>query len=180
MSTVAVICQECGKEFQRYIGEYNRRIRLGRPQFCCQACSERHHFDKKLRPYIGTNNQNLKPNNKLDEFSPFRFYLKRIKDRFQNGGHNVDITLEDLKTQWDKQNGKCPYAGIAMSINRTSAELSKFQPYKASLDRIDSSKPYTIDNIEFVSCMAQFGKNIWSKQEFIDFCKKVAEFHKGD
>lgn len=46
-------------------------------------------------------------------------------------------------------------------------------PDRASLDRKDSSKGYTPDNIQFVSMMANYAKNRWNDKELFEFCSAV-------
>jgi hypothetical protein len=50
----------------------------------------------------------------------------------------------------------------------------------ASVDRIDSSKGYTKDNIQFVCFMANIAKNKFSCDELINFCNLVSEFNKKE
>ena len=44
----------------------------------------------------------------------------------------------------------------------------------ASLDRIDSSRGYVIDNIQWVHKDINWLKNDWSQKEFIELCSRVA------
>ena len=44
----------------------------------------------------------------------------------------------------------------------------------ASVDRIDSSKPYSIDNIEFVSVGINYLKNRFKKSEVIEFLNIIS------
>jgi hypothetical protein len=48
----------------------------------------------------------------------------------------------------------------------------------ASLDRKDSGKGYTLDNVQWVHKRVNIMKNIISDMEFIEWCKKVAN-HRG-
>ena len=48
-----------------------------------------------------------------------------------------------------------------------------------SLDRIDSTKGYTIDNVQWVHKYINLMKHQLTQQQFIDFCKKVVE-HTND
>lgn len=43
----------------------------------------------------------------------------------------------------------------------------------ASLDRIDSSKGYTKDNVQWVTYQANVSKHIMTMPELYNFCKKV-------
>ena len=46
-------------------------------------------------------------------------------------------------------------------------------PLAASLDRIDSSKPYQIDNVEFVCLCVNFAKNDFPKEDVVAFFKNL-------
>jgi len=48
----------------------------------------------------------------------------------------------------------------------------------SGIDRIDSSKGYTMDNV--VSCCKQcnYAKGVYSKDDFITMCRQIAEHHK--
>ena len=85
------------------------------------------------------------------------------------------MTLESLKTQWDKQNGKCPYTGYTLVFpsETTAYKKRKSNPYTASIDRIDSSIGYEIGNFEFVCLTVNYAKNGFSKEEMISFFKNM-------
>jgi hypothetical protein len=44
----------------------------------------------------------------------------------------------------------------------------------ASLDRIDSSKGYAKDNIQWVHTMVNMSKNRYNQQKFVEMCIAVA------
>lgn len=112
----------------------------------------------------------------VDEFSPFRQYLKRIRERNKKKqvGEQTDITLEFLKNQWEKQKGICPYTGIKMTLPKTTREHEqKCGPFRASLDRIDSNRGYMKDNVEFVCVVANLAKRNFSKRQFADLIQMI-------
>jgi len=84
------------------------------------------------------------------------------------------VSIEDLKDVWNKQNGYCAYSNLKLVLP-THSDICPDVPYKvASVDRIDSSKPYTKDNIQFVSRTINYAKNSMPHQEmckFIDILK---------
>jgi hypothetical protein len=173
MSNVKLECEVCGKEFERRAAEVKRNKKLGRRVYCSRQCVGRDnnsHLDFKK----GLRSPNFK--RVVDEHSPFRFFMKCMKNR---GGHterrSCKITLQDLKEQWEKQEGKCPYTGWELKIAKSTNEVLPTTPDRASLDRIDSSRVYTKDNIQFVSLMAQYAKNGWTGEEVINFCRAVVE-----
>lgn len=48
----------------------------------------------------------------------------------------------------------------------------------ASFDRIDSSKSYTIDNVQWVHKMVNISKNKYPEGDYIAMCKAIADFTK--
>ena len=94
-------------------------------------------------------------------YAPFRVFLSRAKRR----GKKFALTLADLKNQWDRQNGICPYTGWSLILPKTSNERPKKTIDRASLDRIDSSRGYTKDNIQWVSLAIQYAKHTWTNEE---------------
>lgn len=85
-----------------------------------------------------------------------------------------NITIKDMDKQWQKQGGKCAYTVEKLNL------IAKYYNRKnitASLDRIDSSKPYEIGNIEWVHKNINMAKQRISKKEFIELCNKISEYN---
>lgn len=70
------------------------------------------------------------------------------------------ITVEDILKLKEKQNNKCVYSGIELAWERNNNN-------KASIDRIDSTKGYTPDNIQLVTKVVNQAKNNLTHNEFI-------------
>lgn len=84
------------------------------------------------------------------------------------------LTLKDVKQRWDIQRGKCAYTGIDMVLpTSVCGWKTKAPPNAASLDRIDSSKGYTLDNVEFVCRFINLGKQAYAKQVVVDFITAI-------
>lgn len=162
-------CEICGINFERKNSEINRNKKFNRRTFCSKKCSGKALI--KNIPQESYVHDHLNPSNKLDEYSPFRWHLKVAKQR----NKKVTITLQDLKQQWEKQNGICPFTGWElknMPCTNHSKQLPK-TPDRASLDRIDSSKGYEPNNIQYVSMIAQYAKSEWTSDLVYDFCESV-------
>jgi len=90
------------------------------------------------------------------------------------------ITLLDLREQWDKQRGICPYMGWEMDNPNPCRYVNQgkmpMHIKRASLDRIDSSKGYVKGNIQFVCLMAQYAKNRFTESELLKFCESVTKW----
>lgn len=167
-------CFVCSKEFRRADAEVKRNQKKGRKTFCSRTCSGKFYI-KNIPEEKRINIEHLKKGSERDEYSPFRFFLKLCRMRVrQKPSLELDITLQDLKNQWDKQNGICPYTGWKMKIAeyQTSRTIEK-TPDRASLDRIDSSRGYVKGNFQFVSLIAQYAKNDWNQKVIFEFANAV-------
>jgi hypothetical protein len=71
---------------------------------------------------------------------------RETKGRVGAGEHN--LTLVYLEELWQKQSGRCYYSDIEMQYNKNE--------WKISLERIDTSKGYTQDNV--VLCCLEFNR----------------------
>ena len=89
---------------------------------------------------------------------------KKIKDR-QN------INIEDLNDLWTSQNGKCAISGVSMTAIAGQGIIDT----NISIDRIDSSKGYTKDNIQLVCRMVNHMKSNRDQKVLFDWCKAIVE-----
>jgi len=161
-------CNYCSIYFLKAHSEI-KRSKNGK-HYCCMSCARNCRIDKIYNMY----NISQDVNNKLSDYTCYRWYMKCIKSR----SNYEDITLQDLDVIWKKQQGICPYTNIKLRLKTHSDNaISTFDnPFEfAPIDRIDSSKGYTIDNIEFVSVGINYLKHIYTKEQtiaFINFIKK--------
>lgn len=78
----------------------------------------------------------------------------RAKHRAEKLGREFVISLEDTKRLLDASK-QCPYTGVPYSTARGR------NPWASSLDRKDSSKGYTLSNVEVTSVWWNLAKNSW-------------------
>ena len=105
---------------------------------------------------------------KRDCFSPFRNLLHKIRNR----KYKSDLTLDNLKLIWEKQNGKCAITGLQMILPETTSSTN-VGPKCVSIDRIDNSKGYSIDNIQLVCYSANLARNIFTVESIKDFFNEI-------
>ena len=180
---VKVKCSHCGNYFEREKSVVEFRKKRGMRSYCSRKCVGKDNFNQLEKPPKGVVHPNLVSHTRKNSLTPFRNFFRSAKRRqFSDKGRNdgFDLSVEDLVNQWDEQGGKCPYTGWDLDIRAQSRsakaeKIKMYHPKRASLDRIDSSKPYTKDNIQFVSLMAQYAKNTWDGNELIEFCEAVVE-----
>jgi len=82
-----------------------------------------------------------------------------------------DLKIEQLWELYLKQNKKCAMTDIPISFPENALDTTR----NASLDRIDSSKGYTIDNVQWVDKRINFMKITLTNDEFIDLCNMVSK-----
>lgn len=172
--TTSLICPVCGHTYEKANSEIKRNANKGRLNFCSISCAVS--YRNKLHPTKG-NPSNLKKGSEKDELSPFRYTFRKMKMHCKqsHGKKTFDVTLEDLKDVWNKQHGKCVYSNVDLKL--PTDEFTKIPLTKrASLDRIDSSKGYTKDNIQFVSSCINLMKNTMSDLETKRFLKEISSF----
>jgi len=103
-------------------------------------------------------------------------FINSIKQSAIRRGYKWLITIEELWYLYLNQDKKCKLSGLEINF---SEYLKKgrydFKNANASLDRIDSSKDYTLDNVQWVHKDVNRMKNIFSQEYFIKICKNVAE-----
>jgi hypothetical protein len=163
---IQVQCENCNKTFERAPSQVNYQKKKGRRFFCSLSCSTT--FNNIHKPKNSQNRYkvNQHSNNKKDEYTGFRSFITRIKQRAKSNSRFKDynLTLVDLKNQWDLQKGLCPYTGLSLELPNHKSNFSN-RLAKASLDRIDSSLGYIKDNIQFVSCYVNLMKSNLTESE---------------
>ena len=113
---------------------------------------------------------------RLDEYSPFKRHLSEARRRCVVTNRDLEIDVKDLKELWERQDGKCAITGLPManSVSATQKSVSG-NPYRASLDRIDSDVTYTKDNIQFVCTCVNFMKNQYTNEQIVEFVDHMHE-----
>jgi hypothetical protein len=90
----------------------------------------------------------------------------------------VDVTLEYLWNLFLKQNRKCNLSGLELSFGGSYLDnKNKVNEKTASLDRIDSTKGYVQDNVQWVHKDINWMKTNFNNSYFISMCKKIAEYN---
>lgn len=155
--TIVYNCIDCGKEIKRKKFKYQYR------EFkkICPQCSIKRVLQKNGgRPcnYKGTDYYTGKDYTKWKSSAK-----KRKKGWF--------LTKKDLNKIYENQKGICALSGVKMETFSNS-------PYRISIDRIDSSKPYTVENVQFICSIVNVMKNKYPEDVFIEMCNKITEYNK--
>jgi hypothetical protein len=151
------ICKE-----DQFLSEYSKNVSAPDGlQYRCRTCDKA--YQKKRRA------DNLQHNLEYG-----RLYLKKRRENFdyrlqmlinaskqrakdKNRVH--EITVDDIKAIYPKD-GKCPIFGFDLEFGNAG-----FRETSPSIDRIDSSKGYTVDNIQIISWKANRIKSYATVEE---------------
>lgn len=99
------------------------------------------------------------------------FYNHVLRERKQGDRTRVPVELT-VEQAWDlflKQGRRCALSGLELTIGL------RHEYNDASIDRIDSSKGYVLENVQWVHKHVNFMKRTYSQDYFIRMCKAVAE-----
>lgn len=125
----------------------------------CNEIKDAEHFGSNKNNSDGLNSyckacENIRIKARKDKQTPEQFLrnlYNNARHRTKKSGKPFELVFDDVMNLWNEQRGLCALTGVQMT--HKSAGL-----YNGSIDRIDSSKEYTVDNIQMVSVIAQIIK----------------------
>lgn len=100
-------------------------------------------------------------------------HLLKIKYRSSRDGIVFDLSIEEAWEKFLEQNGKCALSGVPLEFEKSQYGLWHGEP-TASLDRIDSSKGYLKDNIQWVHKDVNKMKQNLDEAKFIEWCHLIS------
>jgi hypothetical protein len=135
-------------------------------QTCCsRKCFQKKYWHSKGSANRTTANIYARNNGRFDLY--FRGLLAGRPDR-------KELSVTDLLLLLDRQGHKCALTGTAMTCSRT---LKYHNPTNASIDRIVAGGPYSLSNIQLVCTAVNKFRADLTKEDFINWCKKVVEYN---
>lgn len=100
-------------------------------------------------------------------------YMGRLRRNAKKRSIPFSIEAKDIYNLFIQQKEKCKLSGEEIKLEIT-AENRSLQT--ASLDRIDSNKGYTIDNVQWVHKDVNNMKWNMDNSKFIHWCKTITEY----
>lgn len=97
--------------------------------------------------------------------------LEAARGRAKKKGLEIDIDLDFLLELYEKQDGKCSLTKIPFTFERNTNGEKKFLPYNPSIDRIDSKKGYTKENVRLLLVIMNLSLNNFGEECFYEVCK---------
>jgi len=98
-------------------------------------------------------------------------YFNQIKRNAGLRGFDFNLSIKEAWEVWLSQKGLCAVSGQPIILGTGSKQT-------ASIDRIDSTKGYSKDNIQWTHKDINMIKSNYSMQEFFEMCKAVVEYNK--
>jgi hypothetical protein len=99
-------------------------------------------------------------------------FWRNINTNARRRNVEVKVTLPEIWLLYLKQNRKCALSGKPIKFGNRYVETT------ASLDRIDSKKAYTSDNIQWLHKDVNFMKQEFPENIFIDYCLSITRTFK--
>jgi hypothetical protein len=88
-----------------------------------------------------------------------------IKKRAQDRNIQFDLIKVELAARFEDQEWKCAKTGIEFDLSTGNG----MRPFGPTLDRIDSSKGYTSENVQIVCNVYNFAKNDFDDDDVLTF-----------
>ncbi|MCJ7638148.1 MAG: hypothetical protein MUO21_11720, partial [Nitrososphaeraceae archaeon] len=104
--------------------------------------------------------------------------FKDIRSNAKKRKIQVNITLNDIEELYIKQNKRCAITNILMTYQATERKEGDqhiLNKLNISVDRIDSKKPYTKDNIQLLCAIINRMKMSLSNDEFLLLCGAITQ-----
>jgi len=105
-------------------------------------------------------------------------YIKNTKRGAKIRGLTFSVTAEQMWEKFVEQEGKCALTGkeIGFPVTRDMDDIQR----TASIDRINSSHGYTIENIQWVHKDVNKLKQDFEESKFIELCEQVVSYNKAN
>lgn len=84
-------------------------------------------------------------------------------------GYLWTITIEDVWSLYEQQEGLCALSGVPIKWADRGLTAT------VSIDRIDSSEGYILENVQLVHKDVNFMKQQFDQEYFINMCKAIAD-----
>jgi hypothetical protein len=89
----------------------------------------------------------------------------------------VSITIDDIYRLYNKQEKRCYFTGLPVGFNDDLNTKSVNASHTASVDRLDSTRDYSLDNICISHKDINRMKNNMPLDRFLEYCRLIAEQH---
>jgi hypothetical protein len=96
--------------------------------------------------------------------------MNRLRANAKSRGYRLEATKEEIWALFLSQKERCSLTNVPLALSARGTTT-------ASLDRIDSSRGYTLDNLQWVHKVINLMKRDLPQSDFVLWCRRVAEAH---
>lgn len=164
------MCKICQKE-------NNKKFKEKNPDYFKEK--EKEYYKKENNPerYLKYRDNFLKRRAEFSKTARGKFsdLLSAARSRSKKYNLEFDIDLEFLLKKCEEQNGKCKLTNIDFTFNLKGVQKN-FNPFNPSIDRIDSTKGYTKDNIRIVCVIVNLSLNEFGEEIFKKMCQSYINY----
>jgi predicted DNA-binding protein YlxM (UPF0122 family) len=100
-------------------------------------------------------------------------WFSRFKANAKYRKIDFDLDIISVNSLFIKQGGRCYLSGMPLLVGKIGEENT------ASLDRVDSNLPYTIDNVRFSNKYLNKMKLNLTKENFISICSEITIYQRS-
>jgi hypothetical protein len=142
-----------------------------------QLCTKNHNWDRTKRSLRRKSTGKClvceRNSSRYKTRSVVREMLKSARRRSRKEGWEIDINEDFIKSLNERQEGRCIYTNAVLEWDRIPNQGRIDN--RASIDRIDSKKGYTTDNVQLVTDRINWAKGDLAHSKFLELCKTVTE-----
>lgn len=151
-------CLDCGQTFPRkaFYEYFDSSAGKYRITGCCRACHKQRIANRRATRSPAAYSVKLAA------------FLAQLLDKARKRRPTA-LTRADVMDLYAIQEGRCALTGWELTTTRNAGRF----PTNASLDRIDASISYTIDNTQLVALAVNRAKGDMSETDFISLCQAV-------
>jgi hypothetical protein len=100
-------------------------------------------------------------------------WFSRLKATAKYRKIDFDLDIVSVNKLFINQGGRCYLSGMPLLVGRVGEENT------ASLDRVDSNLPYTIDNVRFSNKYLNKMKLNLTKENFVSICRTITIYQRN-
>lgn len=101
--------------------------------------------------------------------------VSSARQRARNKNMAFDLDIDFIQNLWEDQKGLCALTGKKMSLRGNKNSEETFNSF--SIDRIDSTRGYTKDNVHLIRWGVNSIKNNMSMDKFFDLVSDIYLFN---
>jgi len=100
--------------------------------------------------------------------TPRRALYQALRSALKRYPTDEPVTLDQLLDKFTEQSGKCALSGVEMTWSGKASILGRVRPNSVSLDRVDSSKGYTVKNVRLICyCFNAFRGDMTDEEMYL-------------